>query len=117
MPGIEDLTNLLATLAEPAKFKAQLAELRQAIADGAAAKQEREDLEVAKLKAKEEVDAAQAAHDKASAETDKRLAARLVEIEAREKRAADLEAKAAEHEAKARAIHGQAEEKWRKFTA
>lgn len=46
-----------------------------------------------------------------------RLAARLVEVEAREKRAAQLEASAAEHEAKAKAIHKAAEEKWARFTA
>jgi hypothetical protein len=40
-----------------------------------------------------------------------------MEVEAREKRAAQLEAAAAEHEAKAKAIRADAEAKWRAFSA
>jgi hypothetical protein len=115
--SLENLVNLLTTLADPAKFKSQLAQLREAMDGAAAAKKAQQDLEVNRHEAAEEIRAAQQAHDNATAETDKRLAARLVEVEAREKRAAQLEAAAAEHEAKAKAIRADAEAKWRAFSA
>jgi hypothetical protein len=112
--SLENLVNLLTTLADPAKFKTQLAQLREAMAGAAKVAKDRQDLEIAKHEAAEEIRAAQDAHDKATAETDKRLAARLVEVEARERRAEQLEASAREHEAKAKAIRADAEQRWQR---
>ena len=112
--SIESLVNLLATLADPKTFSTKLAELRTAMDGAKAAKKEREDLEVAKHEAAEEIRQAQEKHDKATAETDKRLAARLVEIEAREKRVGVLEAEAQEHLAKAKQIRADAESRWQR---
>jgi hypothetical protein len=114
MHGLEDLVNLLATLADPKKFSAQLAQLREHMDGAAAVKKERQDLEIAKHEAMAEIDAAQKAHDKASAETDARLAKRLVEVEARERRAEQLEASAREHEARAKQIRADAEQRWQR---
>jgi hypothetical protein len=114
MSSLDSLVDLLATLADPSKFKAQLAELRAASADAKAVAKAKEDLEVARHEASEEINELQRKHDEASADTDRRLAARLVEIEAREKRVAQLEAAATEHEAKAKAVRQDAESRYRK---
>jgi hypothetical protein len=44
--SLENLVNLLTTLADPAKFKSQLAQLREAMDGAAAAKKAQQDLEV-----------------------------------------------------------------------